>query len=839
MKQVKIPSSLRPANSPARRRAMLRDVAPRLEQLEDRRLFAVTLVSPGGTPGGGTPGGALEPSVSADGNFVAFSSDFSHTATDTNGLRDVYLFDKVNNTVILVSRTAAGSAGNNTSSEPSISQDGAFVSFSSLATDIGAGQSAGNGNKDIFIWERATGTITQVSVTTGGGDPGAFSAEPNTNGDGNFVAYTSPSGAASLDSTAVDANTLRDVYLWNRTTGVTRLVSTVTAGTTGPFTSGNAGSFDPSVSSDGRFVAFRSEASDLVAGVDANTFRDIYLRDMTTGATILVSRTAAGTSGNSDSDSPSVSSDGNFVVFSSLANNLVAGDTSANGRDIYLFNRSDNSVTLVSQNVNRTGSGNLDSSEPSISQDGRFIAFTSEASDLVTGDTNGVADIFLYDIQTGAMNRISINDTTGEQGNGASTDANVAPGGRFVAFTSQATNLAAGDGNGAVNDAYLAQTPDRQPGNTNPPTAAVTTPQPVATLGSPFLQFSVTYTDDADLAPATFDNGDITVTPPGGGALPVPFVGISGSGTTATGTFTNVTYQIAAPGGVLDEPDNGVYTINVVSNQVQDANGNAVAAGPLAPVTVTVTAASGPDLVPSFPETVPAAVGGSKAKVRVLVTNQGDQPTPRGARMTLELYLSADGTVDSNDVLVGQVTKKVKLRPQQAKRFTVKGLYNAPAGGPDYQLIARADSTNTVPESREFNNDAATAVTVRPPFVDLKTTVGTPTRPTAVAGRPFTLPITVENLGNVPAKGAVAYNVIASTDDVLGNADDILVTTTPIAKRLSVTNGKTKRVPLRFTAPTVAGSYRFFVTTAFTGDTLADTNPDNDSDVSDAPVTVA
>jgi Tol biopolymer transport system component len=825
----KIPSFGRNRLAPRRRSG----TRASLEALEGRRLLAVTLVSGGGTPGPGT-GGALEPSVSADGNFVAFSSDFSYSATDTNGLRDVYLYDKTQNTVILVSRTPTGSAGNAASSEPSISQDGAFVSFSSTATDLAGGQPAGNGQKDIFIWERATGTLTQVSVTTGGGNPGAFSAEPNTNGDGNFVAYTSPSDAASLDATAADVNTLRDVFLWNRTTGVTRLVSTTTSGTTGPFATANAGSFDPSVSADGRFVAFRSEATDLVAGVDTNTFRDIYLRDMTTGATILVSRTSAGTSGNSDSDSPSVSSDGNFVVFSSLASNLVQGDTSANGRDIYLFNRTDNSVTLVSRNVNRTGSGDKDSSEPSISQDGRFIAFTSEADDLVTGDTNGVADIFLYDIETGAMNRISVNETTGEQGNGASTDANVAPGGRFVAFTSAATNLAAGDTNGAVNDAFVGGAPNRDPGTTNPPTATIVPGnQPPATLGSPFLQFTVTYSDDVDLAPASFDGGDITVTPPGGAPLPVQFVGISGGGTSA-----NVTYQIAAPGGVLDEADNGAYTINVVGGQVADANGNFVAAGPLTPVTVTVTAASGPDLVPSFPEAVPPAVGLSKAKVRVLVANQGDQPTPKGARMTLALYLSADGTVDANDVLVGQVTKKLKLRPQQAKRFTVKGVYNTPAGGPDYQLLAVADSTGAIPESREFNNTAATAVNVQPAFVDLRTTVGAPTRPTAIAGRPFVLPVTVENLGNVAAKGTATYTVVASTDDVLGNADDVLVTTTPITKRLSVKNAKTKRVPLKFTAP-VAGSYRFFVTTTFTGDTLADTNTGNDTDSGDAPVTVA
>ena len=809
-----------------------------VEALEDRRLLAVTLVSPGGTPGAAPLGGALEPSVSADGNFVAFSSDFSYSALDTNGLRDVYLYDKTQNAIILVSRTVAGAAGNNVSSEPSISLDGAYVSFSSLATDLGATQPANNDKKDIFIWERATGLISQVSITTGGGNPGEFSAEPNTNGDGNFVAYTSPSSATSIVADAVDANTLRDVFLWNRATNTTRLVSTVTAGTTGPFTSGNAGSWDPSVSENGRYVAFRSDASDLVAGVDANGFRDIYLRDMDTGTNVLVSRTAAGTSGNGESDSPSVSADGNFVVFSSTANNLAANDTSTNGRDIFLFNRTDNSVTLISQNLSRNGSGNGDSSEPSISQDGRFVAFTSEASNLVGGDTNGVADIFLYDIQTGAMNRISISDA-GQEGNGPSTDANVAPGGLFVAFTSKATNLAAGDTNGDVNDAFLASAPNREPNQTNPPTAAVIAAnQPPATLGSPFLEFTVTYSDDADLAPATFDSNDVTVTPPGGGTpVAAELVSIAAAGSTNS---YNVTYRIPAPGGVLDEPDNGAYTINIRPDEVTDANGNPVAAGPLAPaLNVTVTAASGPDLVPSFPQPIPAAVGGDRARVRVIVTNNGDQPTPRGARMTLALYLSADGTFDSNDVLVGQVTKRFKARPGQARRFTVKGTYNAPAGGPTYQLIARADSTNTIAENREYNNEAATPVTVSPPFVDLATAVGSPRRPTAAAGRPVVVPVTLTNTGNVPAQGIGTFNVVASTDDVFGNADDILLTETPINRRLNVRNGRAKRVSLRFVGPSAPGTYHFFVTTTFSGSTLIDTVSGNDRDITDSPVTVA
>lgn len=835
---LKTPSFLRTDRSASRRRVAARPVrrgALHCEPLEGRQLLAVNLVSPGGT--GGTPpiGGALEPSVSADGNFVAFSSDLSHAGTDTNAFRDVYLHDRAAGTTVLVSRTTGGVAGNGTSSEPSISQDGNFVSFSSVATDIAGGQGSGNVDKDIFIWNRVTGEVTQVSVTTTGGTPGQFSAEPNTNGNGNFVAYTSPASAATLVNGALEGNSLRDVFLWNRSTNTTQLVSTTMAGTSAPGTSGNRGSFDPAVSADGRFVAFRSEADDLVPGADGNAgVRDIYVRDMQTGETILVSRVPGGPASDGESDSPSISNDGNVVVFSSMATNLSPDDTGPAQRDIFVFNRTTNTITLVSRNVARNGSGNGESSEPSISQDGRFVAFTSAADNLVDGDTNGVSDIFLYDISTGAMNRVSLTND-GQQSNGRSSDANVAPQGLFVAFTSEASNLTANDANGAVPDAFVAQAPDRQTGNTNPPTAAaVQADQPPAALGSPFLDLTVTYSDDVDLATTTFDSNDVTITAPGGTPQPATLLSSAGSGRLA-----RVTYRIPAPGGVLDEADNGAYTVTVNADEVKDANGNSVAAGALAPLTVLVTAADGPDLVPSFPLTVPAAVGGSRAKVRVIVTNNGTQPPPRGARMTLSLFLSADGTVDSQDVLVGQVTKKFNAKPTRSKRYTIKGTFNTPAGGPNYQLLAVADSTNTIAESREFNNTAATPVTVAPAFVDLATNVGAPRRPTAVAGRPFVLPVTIVNNGNVPAKGTATYVVVASTDDVLGNADDVLVTATPITRRLSVTNGKTKRVPLRFAAPTLAGSYRFFVTTTFTGITLADTNAANDTDVTDAPVTVA
>ena len=173
-------------------------VGTEVEPLESRQLLSVGAVSVvnNGTATGN--GGAFEPSVSADGRFVAFSSDSSNLGpTDSNGARDVYLHDRQTGETVLVSHNLGGTdAGNARSSEPSISQDGNFVAFSSLATDLIAGQPQ-NLNTEIFIWNRATGAIRLASPTAGGGTPPQFAAEPNTNSDGNFVAYTSPTSATS------------------------------------------------------------------------------------------------------------------------------------------------------------------------------------------------------------------------------------------------------------------------------------------------------------------------------------------------------------------------------------------------------------------------------------------------------------------------------------------------------------------------------------------------------------------------------------------------------------------------------------------------------------------
>jgi Tol biopolymer transport system component len=215
----------------------------------------------------------------------------------------------------------------------------------------------------------------------------------------------------------------------------------------------------PSLSADGRYVAFDSAASNLVAG-DANGILDVFVRDRQTGATERVSVSSGGAEANDLSYWPSISFDGRYVVFQSWATNLVAGDT--NGRtDIFVRDR----LLGTTERVSLANSGfesNDESQTATISGDGRFVAFTSFASNLVAGDTNGTYDVFVRDRLNGTTERVSV-DSSGVEGNGMSDFKPViSRDGSCVAFASVATNLVAADTNGKE-DIFLR---NRQAGTT-------------------------------------------------------------------------------------------------------------------------------------------------------------------------------------------------------------------------------------------------------------------------------------------------------------------------------------------------------------------------------------
>lgn len=209
---------------------------------------------------------------------------------------------------------------------------------------------------------------------------------------------------------------------------------------------------EPSISSTGRYVAFHSQATTLVAG-DTNVAYDVFVRDRRTGRTTRVSVADDGAQGNEDSVQPSISADGRYVAFRSLADNLVGGYSDrCHGPcwESYVHDRRSGSTRRVSvSSAGAEGNGHS-AGRPSISPDGRYVAFTSDAKNLVADDTNGVEDAFVHDRRTGSTERISLSHKAAEA-NGHSITAVISRNGRYAAFTSLATNLTPGIENGTRN----------------------------------------------------------------------------------------------------------------------------------------------------------------------------------------------------------------------------------------------------------------------------------------------------------------------------------------------------------------------------------------------------
>jgi archaellum component FlaF (FlaF/FlaG flagellin family) len=375
------------------------------------------------------------PSISTDGRFVAFYSRASNLVPgDTNGTYDVFVHDRARGQISRVSVDSAGVQGNNLSGEPSISADGRFVAFHSYASNLVSGDT--NGWPDVFVHDRLTSQTSRVSVDSAGVQGNLWSFLPSISADGRVVAFRS----LASNLFPGDTNGYWDVFVHDRATGRTSRVSVDSAGV-----QANDWSDFPSISADGRFVAFSSVASNLVPG-DTNGTTDVFVHDRATGRTSRVSVDSTGAQGNSSNKSPSISADGRCIAFDSFAWNLVPGDTNGTW-DVFVHDRGIGQTSRVSADSAGV-QGNVGGQHPSISADGRFVAFYSRASNLVPGDTNEADDIFVHDRATGQTTRVSV-DSAGLQGNSDSNRPSISADGRFVAFDSSASILVPGDTNDA------------------------------------------------------------------------------------------------------------------------------------------------------------------------------------------------------------------------------------------------------------------------------------------------------------------------------------------------------------------------------------------------------
>ena len=330
-----------------------------------------------------------------------------------------------------VSVSTSGAQSNDFATEPAISADGQVVAFASYASNLVPDDT--NATTDVFVRNVGTGVTRRASVRTGGAQSdAAVDRRVGLSANGRFVVFSS--SASNL--VAGDTNGRYDVFVRDLRLGTTRRVSLTRTG--GQATGDSHG---PAISADGTVVAFHSHAADLVPG-DTNGASDVFVRDLTAGTTERVSVSTTGTQANRESGTPRLSADGSVVAFGSAATNLVPGDTNATA-DVFRRDRDSGVTRRVS--LSSAGAQADGGSFPwAISASGHRVAFQSEATNLVPGDTNVVDDVFLRDVPTGTTRRVSLG-AGGVQGNEFSDAAALSADGRRVAFSSRSSNLVPGD----------------------------------------------------------------------------------------------------------------------------------------------------------------------------------------------------------------------------------------------------------------------------------------------------------------------------------------------------------------------------------------------------------
>ncbi|MFG1343837.1 VCBS domain-containing protein [Xanthobacter autotrophicus DSM 431] len=380
-----------------------------------------------GSMGQGGDGFSQGPIVSPDGNKVAFWSSASNLpdapAPMPAATGQIFVKDLGSGSVTLVSSSSAGAAGNSGPTDTfAFSADSGKVAFVSYASNLVDGDT--NETGDIFVKDLATGTTTRISTDAAGGQANSWSHTPVFSADGTRIAFVS--GASNL--VAGDTNGHADLFIKDLATGVVTRISSDAPGAGFAGIPSNA-TFSP----DGSKIAFFAFASEVSPGIFSTP--SIYLKDLATGEVTLAS-------GANASDNVVVfSPDGTKVAFLSDPWNVIPGAAHASAQ-LFVKDLTTGELTLVSSDAAGIMGNGLTSGSFAFSPDGTSMVFSSASSNLVPGDTEGISDIFIKDLTTGAVARFAQNPT------GMSFDPTFSPDGAYLVFASGASNLVAGDTNG-------------------------------------------------------------------------------------------------------------------------------------------------------------------------------------------------------------------------------------------------------------------------------------------------------------------------------------------------------------------------------------------------------
>ena len=423
------------------------NVRPRAVDADAVVRLARVNVGPAGAQADRSTTGA---SLSASGRYVAFVSGARDLVRDdTNHTRDVFVRDLRTSRTTRVSTSSTDAEGDGPSAKPSISSDGNIVVFPSSATNLVPDDR--NELQDVFLRDRTRGITERVSAGPLGEANGA-SLAALVSANGRVVVFSSEASNLVYG----DRNGALDVFVVDRATGTTTRVGS--SADSDPWDRSEASSVDAR----GRVVGFRSYAVGLV-GHDSNGLADVFAYDRRARVIQRVNVSTVGDEADAATFRGMVSGNGRFVGFRSRANNLVPDDTN-DALDVFVHDRLLGLTTRVSVSSSglqanaaglaRSFRGSMFMSRPFLSANGRYAAFTSRAANLVADDTNGKSDVFVHDLWTGRTIRVSLT-SSGLEANGDSFVSGISADGRVVAFTSLADNLVPGDTNGR-RDVYVA-----------------------------------------------------------------------------------------------------------------------------------------------------------------------------------------------------------------------------------------------------------------------------------------------------------------------------------------------------------------------------------------------
>ena len=384
--------------------------------------------------------------VSADGRLVVFESYATNLVpADGNGLRDVFVRDRLLGTTTRVSEAWSGGDATGESLYPSISEDGRWIAFSSDAPDLVDDDT--NAAQDVFVFDRQSGLVSRVSMGWDGSEGNGDSRTPSISGDGRLVAFRS--GATNIVPGSMTVS--KSIYVCDRQTGDNELVSERWDGS-----QESGGSYYPYIAANGRHVAFISNSTDLVS-FDDNGVNDSFIRDLDLGVTTMIGVNMDGEAGNSNTGGFGISADGRYAGILSNATDLLPPGEDSNAVQDAFIRDFDLGVTERLSVSSSGDQANDDSGPITLDGTGRYAAFQSDATNLVDGDSNVATDIFGHDRVTGITTLLTIT-AAGAQSNDNSVDPTLSADGCFVVFKSVATNLVPDDTNG-FQDVFVAYGP--------------------------------------------------------------------------------------------------------------------------------------------------------------------------------------------------------------------------------------------------------------------------------------------------------------------------------------------------------------------------------------------